>query len=110
MLDWEEARRLALALPGTEEHLHFGAASFKAGRKIFAVLREPGLATIGLDPEDQANLMAVHPDLLRPVAGKSGKAGWTYLDLTACDEAIAGRLLRLAWSGVAPRRFLGEDG
>ena len=55
MASIDDVRRIALQLPGTTEVVHFGAPSFRAGKKIFAVLREPGKVTLGLNPDDQAN-------------------------------------------------------
>jgi hypothetical protein len=98
----ENIQRIALSLKGVKAVTHFGAVSFKA-RKIFAVLREEGRVTVGLHPDDQGNLLALHPDALEPVAGKSGGAGWTYAKLATIDEDLARRLLTLAHEGAAPR-------
>ncbi len=111
MASLDDVRRLALALPGTQEVEHFRAPSFKAGKKIFAVLREPGKVTLGLDPDDQANLVAARPGVVEPVGGgtrndKAGRAGWTYVAFGDCDETELAMLLKLAWSGVAPKRLL----
>ena len=44
----EEARALALALPGAQERAHHGFPSFRT-RRIFATLPEPGLLRVMLD-------------------------------------------------------------
>jgi hypothetical protein len=74
MVAREDVRRIAASLDGTQEHAHFGALSFKR-KKIFAVLREEGLLTLGLHPDDQQNLLQLHPDVLTPVAGRSAQPG-----------------------------------
>ena len=79
--------------------------------KIFAVLREPGVATLKLDPEDQHNLVAGYPGVVEPVSrdgvrnAKASAAGWTFVRYEACDEAQIAALLRMAWAQVAPRRL-----
>jgi hypothetical protein len=110
MASLEDVRRIALALPGTVEVVHFAAPSFKAGQKIFAVLREPGKLTLGLDPEDQANLAIARAGVIEPVSGgtrndNAGRAGWTYVTFGDCGEAEIAMLLKLAWSQVAPKRL-----
>jgi hypothetical protein len=101
MVTREDVRRIALSLEGTEEHMHFGALSFRR-RKIFAVLREEGLLTVGLHPEDQENLLHLHPQVLTPLKGSSGAAGWTYARMDGADAELAESLLRMAWSTAAP--------
>jgi hypothetical protein len=103
-----DVRRIALALPGTQEVDHFRAPAFKAGKRMFAVLREPGKVTLGLAPDDQANLVAARPGAIAPVSGgarndKAGRAGWTYVSLADCEEAELAMLLRLAWSAATGR-------
>jgi hypothetical protein len=114
MAEIEDVRRIALGLPETSVSDHFGAPSFRVNKKIFAILRQPGRVTLKLDPEDQHNLTEGRPGVVEPVAGKgardssAGRAGWTYVRYGLCDEDEIARLLRLAWSGVAPRRLAGR--
>lgn len=112
MASLDDVRRIALALPGTVEVEHFRAPAFKAGKKVFAVLREPGKLTLGLNPEDQANLVAARPGVIEPVGGgsrndKAGRAGWSYVSFADCDETQLTMLLRLAWSQAAAKRLVG---
>lgn len=41
-MDFDEARRIALALPGAEEGTSYGTPAFFVRRKLFARLREDG--------------------------------------------------------------------
>jgi hypothetical protein len=50
--------------------------------------------------------MQIHPGLIEPVRGRGGTSGWSLVRLDGCDEALAGRLLKLAWAGVAPKKLL----
>jgi hypothetical protein len=111
MCERRDVRRLALSLPDATESVHFGAASFKTRKALFAVLREPELATLRLHPEDQANMVALHPDLVRPVSGgsrndRAGREGWSYVRYGGFDEQGMAALLKLAWAAAAPHGLL----
>ena len=64
-----------------------------------------------LDPEDQHNLVEGRPGVVEPIFGKGNRAlnaarmGWTFVSHDLCDEDEMANLLRLAWSGVAPKRL-----
>ncbi|HEY2177424.1 MAG TPA: MmcQ/YjbR family DNA-binding protein [Caulobacteraceae bacterium] len=108
MVTAEEVRRFALALPEAIEADHHGFPSFRVGGKIFATLRdEPARLMVKLDPEDQHNLCAAHPDLIAAVPGYWGRKGSTFVDFARAEPRLLKSLLRLAWSGVAPKRLRG---
>ena len=107
MATHEDIRRIALSLPEAYEADHHGMPSFRVGKKIFATLRtaEPKMM-VKLDPEDQHNLAGGHPGVIEPVPGYWGRSGSTFVHFDRCDEAMVENLLKLAWSGFAPRRLL----
>jgi hypothetical protein len=65
--------------------------------------------TIKLGLDDRDNLSQAHPGAIEPVPGYWGRAGWTLVNCAAVDEQTAAVLLRLAWSGVAPKRLLKDS-
>jgi hypothetical protein len=106
MLDSAAIRALALALPEAVEADHHGFPSFRVAGKIFATVRsDPPRLMIKLDPEDQHNLTEANPGVVAPVPGYWGRKGSTFVDFERIDKETAGMLLRLAWTGVAPKRL-----
>ncbi|HZZ36062.1 MAG TPA: MmcQ/YjbR family DNA-binding protein [Caulobacteraceae bacterium] len=107
MVSPADVRRIALALPEAYEADHHGMPSFRVGKKIFATLRtaEPKMM-VKLDPEDQHNLAEGHPGVIAAVPGYWGRTGSTFVMFDQCDQTLVASLLKLAWSGVAPKRLL----
>jgi len=68
-------RRLALALPNTEEGSHFGNADFRVNGRIFATLslEREGYGVLLLAPEQQAGMVQDAPEILHrfPAVGAS---------------------------------------
>ncbi|MFP5228650.1 MAG: MmcQ/YjbR family DNA-binding protein [Acidobacteriota bacterium] len=96
-------RRLALSLPGTEEHSHMNHPDFRVAGRIFATLGYPD-ATRGmvkLFPDQQAEFVAAHPEAFVPVKGAWGKQGCTQVVLKAADKDKVRDALRAAWERAA---------
>jgi hypothetical protein len=102
----DDIRRLALALPEAVEADHHGMPSFRVAGKIFATIHQdhPRMM-VKLDPEDQHNLSEGHPGVVEPVPGYWGQKGSTFVWYEKADLGLVAALLKLAWSGVAPRRL-----
>ncbi len=92
-------RRIALSLPGAEEHSHMGAPDFRVGGRIFATLasERQGYGNLMLTPEQQAAFVEESPELFLPIAGGWGKNGSTHIRLAAATEEILEGALRSAW-------------
>jgi hypothetical protein len=106
MATHDAIRAIALALPETVEMDHHGFPSYRVAGKIFATLRsDPPRLMVKLGIGDQENLCAGHPDAIAPVPGYWGRKGSTFVGYDKIDEATAKMLLRLAWTGVAPKRL-----
>ncbi len=101
-----DVRRLALTLPETVEQDHHGLPSFRVAGKIFCTLRrDPPRTMVKLSGEDQHNLCEAYPEIIEPVPGYWGRKGATFVAYDSLGEPLLESLLRLAWSGVAPRRL-----
>jgi hypothetical protein len=99
-------RRHALALPGAEEHDHWGKPSFRVGGKIFATLHaKERRAVVKLSRGDQAMRSETRPEAYAPVPSW-GHQGWTFVMLDAVDGPELRAVLALAWRTVAPKRLV----
>lgn len=101
MTTLQQARALALALPGAEERDHHGRPSFRVGGRIFATLWD----------QQHMNVMVDEPGIRTYVARDAqryAEAWWgerlaavrVRLELVGADEL--GELLSDAWEGKAP--------
>ena len=103
-------RKLALALPETEERQHMDHPDFRVAGKIFATLGYPDKTRgmVKLSPEDQHNFSKDHPDVFIPVKGAWGKRGATSVHLKAAKKDVLRKALAAAWRNTAPKRLLGK--
>jgi hypothetical protein len=110
-------RDLCLALPEVDEVRDQHVTLYFVRKRHFANTRsilnshlaEMGgdrpIAVIKLDREDQLALIEANPGVLLPHRYHA-RHGWAVLLLEHADADLAAMLLRLAWTGVAPRRLL----
>jgi hypothetical protein len=101
-------RKLALALPETEERQHMDHPDFRVAGKIFATLGYPDKTRgmVKLSPEDQHNFSKDHPDTFVPVKGTWGRRGATTVYLKAAKKDALARAIEAAWRNNAPKRLL----
>ena len=103
-MDEQDVRRLALALPETEEHDHFGRPSFRVGKKLFVTMPEVGRANLKVPMEELRALVAERPEVFRDVVwGQLHRLG---VDLSAIDADELAELVETAWAEVAPKRLV----
>jgi len=98
-------RTIALGFDGAYEHAHMGHPDFRAANgRIFATLneRETGGALM-LTPDQQAQLLADHPDAFAPAAGAWGRGGSTVVTLAAADAETVGEAMTLAWQHISQK-------
>jgi len=99
----DEARRLALALPGAVEADHHGRPSFRVGGKIFATLLDAGQLNVMLDEAGIRTAVEAAPDVCSELWwGKRLSAVQVSLD--RADAELVADLLGDAWEHKAPRR------
>lgn len=108
------ARKLALALPETEEKKHFDTPDFRVGNKIFASLHESkGLMMVKLNNIDQSVFCACDPAVIYPVPGGWGAKGATFINLKKIKPAMLKDALTTAWKNVANKKlvatYFGEE-
>ena len=104
----KEFRKLALALPETEERAHMNHPDFRVAAKIFATLGYPdkNRGMVKLSPEDQHNFTKDYPDMFVPVKGAWGRRGATNVDLKAAKKDVLEKAILAAWRNTAPKRLL----
>lgn len=102
MMNVDHARRLALALPETEEKAHFGKPDFRVRNRIFMTLPPADHIVVKLTSEQQEMLISAEPDIFVPVPGAWGRQGWTRLQLARTDESTLRSAIAMAWRNVAP--------
>ena len=101
-------RKIALALPETEERQHMNHPDFRVAGKVFATLGYPdaSLGMVKLSPEDQHYFSKDHPDVFVPVKGAWGRRGATFVHLERVKKAMLRAAIHAAWRNTAPKRLL----
>jgi hypothetical protein len=101
-------RKLARALPETEERSHMNHPDFRVAGKIFATLAYPdkSCAMVKLTPEQQHYFSKDEPEVFVPVKGAWGRRGATTVHLEAAKKETLGRAIQAAWRNTAPKRLL----
>jgi hypothetical protein len=103
-------RKMALALPETEERSHLSHPDFRVAGKIFATLGYPdkSRAMVKLPPEQQHYLSKDYPRAFVPVKGVWGRRGATSVHLKAAQKEIVRQAIEAAWRKTAPKRVLAK--
>ena len=99
----DEFRSIALSFPESVERSHMSHPDFRVGKKIFATLN--GKETLGmttLTPEQQEEFLSLDP-AFRPVPGKWGEGGATYIELATADATVVKNALAVAWQNKASK-------
>ena len=98
MLSTDDARRLALALPGSAEQDHHSRPSFRVNKKIFATLWDADHMNVMVDEPGILSAVQAHPDICEEVWWGKHRAA-VRVDLRAADAGLVRELLEDAWEG-----------
>lgn len=108
MITSKDVRRLALALPETEESAHMGHPDFRVRTKIFATLSEKeDRAVLKLSPDEHTALVESQPEVFLSTGGWS-KNGWTSVVLRKVPVGVFCDLLVESWRRTAPRKLVAD--
>jgi hypothetical protein len=100
----KDFRRLALALPQTDERRHMNHPDFRVGGKIFATLGYPSnqRGMVRLTPLEQQDFVEAWPEAFSPVNGAWGRRGCTSVLLAKVSKRALKQALLAAWRNYAP--------
>lgn len=104
MISVDDARKLAMAFPGTVERPHFDRASFRAGdKRIFMTMKEDEqFAVLMLTPEDQSVFIKSPDGAVYAVPNKWGLQGATIFNLKKAKKSLFKDALTCAWNTKKP--------
>jgi hypothetical protein len=102
MVSTDEARRVALSLPGTVEQDHHGRPSFRVAGRIFATLWDPEHMNVMLDEPGILTAVQAHPDVCAEVMWGKRLAA-VRVTLPLAEASLLSDLLADAWEGKAGR-------
>ncbi|HKT05083.1 MAG TPA: MmcQ/YjbR family DNA-binding protein [Rugosimonospora sp.] len=105
MVTVEDARRIALPLPRTEEHLIRDRVKFRVGRIVYAAFtRDETAMGFGFPKEERDALVAAEPDKFFLPPASDLRYHWVMVRLDAIDLEELRELLYDAWRMVVPKR------
>jgi hypothetical protein len=110
----EDVRRLALALPRTEEHLVRDRVKFRIGRIVYLALsRDETTLGFAFPKEERAALVASEPEKFSLPRDSDLRYHWAQASLSALDLPELTELVTEAWRMCVPARVarahLGPD-
>jgi hypothetical protein len=104
MVTIDDARRVALSLPRTEEHFIRGRVKFRVGRIVYvAFSRDEKVMGFAFPKEWRAALIEAEPDKFHMPEAADVRYNWVCVRLDAIDRAEMRKLVTEAWRMVVPR-------
>ncbi|WP_436759675.1 MmcQ/YjbR family DNA-binding protein [Streptosporangium sp. V21-05] len=102
----DDVRRVAVALPRTEERIVRDRVTFRVGRIVYVAI-SPDETSMGFafPKEERAALVAAEPERFHMPRPSDERYNWVRVWLAAIDEAETRELVEEAWRMVAPKRL-----
>jgi hypothetical protein len=105
MITDQDARRIALSLPGAQEKSHVGRPDFRINNRIFATLRRSQHYTVvKLSVADQSALVAMNPETF--AVNSWSHPGWTNVSMKHITRREFRKVIQAAWRNVAPKKLI----
>lgn len=95
-----------MSLPEVTEEDHFGMASFRLRRRIFATVPDVSHLNVMIDPFDVDGVVRETPEACSVLRWGNQVAG-VQVDLDRASKELVANLLNVAWRRKAPRSLLG---
>jgi hypothetical protein len=105
MVTVDDVRRIAAALPRTEEALVGDRVKFRIGRLVYLALsRDETILGFAFPKEERVALVAAEPEkFLMPIRSDE-RYNWVRVKLAAIDQAELSELVLDAWQMCVPKR------
>lgn len=105
MVTVDDVRRIARALPRSEEHLIRDRVKFRVGKIVYvAFSRDETVMGFGFPKEERAALVASRPDVFHLPGASDMRFHWVQAWLAKLDEAEMAELVIDAWRMCVPRK------
>lgn len=107
-MDFDEARRVALALPGAEEGTSYGTPAFFVRRKLFARLREDGDSLVlKCNVYERKYLVEDQPDVFY-FTDHYRDYPLVLMRLSAASPALLRERMEESWRIAAPKKLVAQ--
>lgn len=102
----QDIRKYALSLPLSTEVEHWGKASFRVNKKIYAVLQNDGVTlTVKTTKEERMMYTSMDPDTFS-IPESFSNLNYMHVNLKCVDFNELKGLLFKAWTTVAPKKLV----